>query len=322
VQYNDDGSFGAENGLIYEKFYPSRLIQRGHPDFGGILVQDGVATPVGSPLGMQFRYSAGLKTGSITSNNDNPVPGNVVIQARIAGINSVTVPYSDYFTQMHFIVGISYSTYQPMLDLVGGNIGGMMGAITFSNSNISATDKRVAQIVVDYTDNVDFDSASMSFYTANAGVMEERVRIDQQGNVTVGSSTTTAVSQTFSLVGVAASISLFVSGNTGQINCVVPNGLGITCGSGIFITGAGSTIGIGGNIDVSTGAFFVSAFLQVRGVGNVPRLTVDITNRLVSFGSPGEGVNVDMYDLPTSDPGVAGRVWRDDDRLMISDGPI
>jgi hypothetical protein len=70
---------------------------------------------------------------------------------------------------------------------VGSNqpgTGNTVGQYAFVNSNLSVTDRRVATIAA-ATDGAT-NSGSIQFYTWNAGVVAERMRIDKSGNVGVG----------------------------------------------------------------------------------------------------------------------------------------
>lgn len=47
----------------------------------------------------------------------------------------------------------------------------------------------------------------------------------------------------------------------------------------------------------------------------------NIANGLTDSSGIGDGSNMVLSDLPTSDPGVAGQVWNDAGTLKVSSGP-
>jgi hypothetical protein len=66
----------------------------------------------------------------------------------------------------------------------GSTTDGLGGAITFNNTNVVGTDKRVAQI--SSTRAGANNTANLLFSTANASSITERMRIDSSGNLLVG----------------------------------------------------------------------------------------------------------------------------------------
>jgi hypothetical protein len=73
---------------------------------------------------------------------------------------------------------------------VGGNMTGTnsysAGILGFYNSNLAATDKRIA-VIAGQTDGAT-NSGNLGFFTYNAGTIGERMRIDKIGNVGIGTS--------------------------------------------------------------------------------------------------------------------------------------
>ena len=65
----------------------------------------------------------------------------------------------------------------------------ILGYLSFFNSSLAATEKRNASIVG--ANDGAANSGNLQFYTANAGVLSERMRLDSAGNVGVGTASPT-----------------------------------------------------------------------------------------------------------------------------------
>lgn len=87
-------------------------------------------------------------------------------------------------TAVQLIVGdtAASSARTAMITLATNNASGVaMGLISFANYNLSGTDKRIAAIHGSIGNTA--DSGEIQFYTWNAGVVAERLRIAASGNV-------------------------------------------------------------------------------------------------------------------------------------------
>jgi hypothetical protein len=105
---------------------------------------------------------------------------------RIGVGNDATVVPSSSVTSSHLLVGATTGNLSGQVviisNLAGG--GGGLGGYQWANYAITATDKRIASINAITGSTI--DSADMQFYTWNAGVAGERMRVTAAGDVAVG----------------------------------------------------------------------------------------------------------------------------------------
>ena len=100
---------------------------------------------------------------------------------------------------------------------------------------------------------------------------------------------------------------------------------GVTAGTGI--SGGGSSGNVTVNVDFSDSTFNTNVSGSWRGELSSSAMTDvggGVTGSSTSTGSFGSlqinGAAIDFSNVPTSDPGIAGRVWRDGTDLKISTG--
>lgn len=123
------------------------------------------------------------------------------------------------------LVGVGLLNPQYMLDVWRSinidfiaTIGGL-GSLSFTNSIIPSTDQRVVMLFAE-TENT-YDSSLLAFYTSNTGVLSERMRLNSQGNLGIG---TANPGSRLSIVGLPTSPAGLNSGdvwnNAGVLNIV------------------------------------------------------------------------------------------------------
>lgn len=164
---------------------------------------------------------------------------------------------------------------QDTIDIVQVSRG---ATLSFSHSGVPFADQRIAIIGTDaeFADG----SAALFFETANLGVMAERMRIDTQGNVGIG---TTNPQATLDVNGIIHAENVNMS----------------------FLSGAGSGMWLS-NFSTPAQCFVgMGAFLNKFVVWSVPLsrniLTLDITDGSIA-----------VSDLPSSDPGGGSKqLWYD-----------
>jgi hypothetical protein len=121
----------------------------------------------------------------------NSVERVTVTAAGNVGVgNTATVLPDSSTPDIRLIIGTTTAntTISSQLSLINNrtDIGGLIGSLNFANYNITATEKRIAAINVGT--EAAKDSGMMVFYTWNAGVVGERMRITAAGNVGIGTS--------------------------------------------------------------------------------------------------------------------------------------
>jgi hypothetical protein len=111
---------------------------------------------------------------------------------RIGVGNDATVLPDSGTTDIRLIVGSATltTTFSTQISIIGNrsDIPALIGTFNFANYNITAADKRIAAINANADPTK--DSGTLIFYTWNAGVVGERMRITAAGNVGVGNTGT------------------------------------------------------------------------------------------------------------------------------------
>jgi len=116
---------------------------------------------------------------------DNAVSAQTLeVTANGVGIGTAT-PVFDANSSRYLSVDGGSSIFGSMG--VGASVSGTnapVGQFAFFNSSLAVTEKRVAAIA-SFTDGAT-NSGTLQFYTFNAGVILERMRVDKSGNVGIG----------------------------------------------------------------------------------------------------------------------------------------
>lgn len=149
---------------------------------------------------------------------------------------------------------------------VGGNISsttGTLGQLAFFNSNIAVAEKRNATIVG--VNDGAVNSGALAFFTANAGSLAERLRIDKSGFIGIGTSNP---SQRLDVAGTIRSSSggfMFPDG-TVQTTAATGGGggtiTGVTAGAGL--TGGGTSGSLTLNVGAGTGVTVAADTIAVN----------------------------------------------------------
>jgi hypothetical protein len=141
---------------------------------------------------MRLTSGGNLGIGTTSPNERLVTLGNMLV----GHITSHTQLYSSYDSQSNMIMEIGYGTATPDItplasfvlskNLTSTNQG--LGVISFANSNIAnGNEKRLASISA-WTDGA-LNSGALAIGTTSTGTLNERIRIDSNGNVGIGTST-------------------------------------------------------------------------------------------------------------------------------------
>ncbi|HEY9401488.1 MAG TPA: hypothetical protein VIQ24_02255 [Pyrinomonadaceae bacterium] len=157
--------------------------------------------------------------------------------------NTFTINANPALFEINSGAAVSNSTRYAALSFVTRQSGtsDAIGALYFSNSTLTAADKRVA-VIASATDGAT-NSGMLNFSTTNAGSILERMRITGTGNVGIGTFGTTAPTAQLHVIGTNAA---YASGTVGRDALTAIGGAG---GSGNSASG-----GAGGGISLQGGS--------------------------------------------------------------------
>jgi hypothetical protein len=222
-------------------------------------------------------------TGNVGIGSPSPNEKLVILGSNIRPIigdsATHTALYSTYNTQNFNSLEIySNGGLSSALVLTNNVASGAAGQITFANkaAGVEGTNDLRLGTIASFTDGA-ANSGYLNFFTANAGTLTEKMRIDKAGNVGVGTTT--------------PAYRLDIQG--GQVNA--SGGLCIAgdCRTAWSTTGGSQWSNSGSNISFSTGNV---------GVGIIPGYKLDVqssSNIIARFGSTAAAHNQVIFDAPS-----------------------
>lgn len=189
IQYNNAGDFGAAN-LYWDNTNARLGIGTATPqallDVGGRLTWDNNnrLLTVGTESGVRAFLWGGVY-GNFHQLDIDASPLNLCREDQSNGMVGIGLGNPQYKLDVLDSINITVTATSELPPTQPGP--GNSWSLSFSNRNILATDQRVARISVNTESFI--DSGVLMFQTANAGVMGERMRIDSQGRVGIGTVT-------------------------------------------------------------------------------------------------------------------------------------
>lgn len=308
IQYNANGAFGASAGLTWDGL---RLNTTG----------DVVAVNrVYSNAAFYARNSANLNTYvqilknpfagliSTAAPERDPLVLNPLGGAVGVGSGSQTqldLPYLPPAGDYSMVLGPGGQS-RAWLQLVGSStIVQPLGGVSFANAALATAEKRIALIRLGLDGFP--DSAYLSFQTANAGVMGERMRIDSQGRVGIATTNPQA--------GLHVNDTLWVTGDANWPS----TGNGVSVSFGAF----GGSIGAYWSGNQLTNLVIDAYQLALQGsdavILNGPSgRFIRIMNAIELNGNTRVNGSMNISGLPTSAAGLnSGDVWNNGGVLNI-----
>jgi hypothetical protein len=131
---------------------------------------------VNSPVGFSFRVGSG---GNVKERMRVNASGYIGVGNKVPALPDANT------SNIHMVVGTAdtFGTTWGELTLSAYSNSGVVGSLNFANYWTSATEKRVA-VINGFLDN-GIDSGYLSFWTANAGALSERLRIMKDGKTVI-----------------------------------------------------------------------------------------------------------------------------------------
>jgi hypothetical protein len=270
-------------------WYP-RLEGQGLP--GSLVTGVGQAYNLIYSLRDALRQAVGSLLGSTNtipkvSSGGQLVPSSITDdgQGNVGMSNDATV-LPDTGTAVRLLVGSRAASSPPAEVAVIRNTtvpSTPIGSFAFANYNLSTADKRIA--VINGTTDTVVNSGRFSFYTANAGVLAERMRITSAGNVGIGTAAPTNKLHLYSTTGDGSDILVQTTGDGAFVK--VQNGTGANYKGLQGLAGDGSVDFIIGHLGMSGHGMNFSA-------GSVEAM------RITAAGSVGIGTSAPTFLLQLS----------------------